>query len=344
MNKLQKIIIAGFFGLALAIGGASAQPGHQGPNGGAPAEAVAQQGPDGAMAPGMGSMHDACHTLQAKDIQPNKVCFIPAIRAFVLIDSIDCAVDLVVTEADTMRRIGRYTTDIYKGRHDVKNIIRPQSVSVNNGMIVCLATAQDSSFVAVLGMEPNEDTLPVISRVDMSHASYAFYLSPCGRNLTVVGTNQQGYDFNIYQSPEGLEHLADAESQNFHYHVPKQAERIKASDPVGVGLTVVAVVVVFTALICVACIISLFGRGVARSEKRKAAKAAAANGSSPAQAVAQTSAEGDVYAAIAAAIHLYNEELHDEEDTIITIQKAERAWTPWNAKFYNMNHYFNNRK
>ena len=51
-----------------------------------------------------------------------------------------------------------------------------------------------------------------------------------------------------------------------------------------------------------------------------------------------------MYAAIAAAVHLYHEELHDEEDGIITIQKVEREWTPWNAKFYNMNKYFNNRK
>lgn len=51
----------------------------------------------------------------------------------------------------------------------------------------------------------------------------------------------------------------------------------------------------------------------------------------------------EVYAAIAAAIHLYNQELHDEEPTVITIQKTERSWTPWNAKYLSMNHYFTNR-
>ena len=53
---------------------------------------------------------------------------------------------------------------------------------------------------------------------------------------------------------------------------------------------------------------------------------------------------GEVYAAIAAAIYAYEEDLHDEEDTVITIQKVERAWTPWNAKFYNMNRYFSTRR
>ena len=51
-----------------------------------------------------------------------------------------------------------------------------------------------------------------------------------------------------------------------------------------------------------------------------------------------------MYAAIAAAIYAYEQDLHDEEDTVITIQKVERAWTPWNAKFYNMNQYFSTRK
>jgi hypothetical protein len=61
-------------------------------------------------------------------------------------------------------------------------------------------------------------------------------------------------------------------------------------------------------------------------------------------AAAAASKEGEIYAAIATAIHLYNNELHDEEDTVITIAKVEREWTPWNAKYYNMNHYFNNKR
>ena len=48
--------------------------------------------------------------------------------------------------------------------------------------------------------------------------------------------------------------------------------------------------------------------------------------------------------ALATALHLYNDELHDEEEAVITIQKVEREWTPWNAKYYNMNQYFNNRR
>ena len=71
---------------------------------------------------------------------------------------------------------------------------------------------------------------------------------------------------------------------------------------------------------------------------------AAAAAAAVAAAASAANKEGEIYAAIATAIHLYNNELHAEEDAVITIQKVEREWTPWNAKFYNMNQYFNNRR
>ena len=109
----------------------------------------------------------------------------------------------------------------------------------------------------------------------------------------------------------------------------------------------VAVLVVFLALVCIALIIGGYGKAIMKIQDRRAQKANAAASvkaevTTAAPSASQTS--GEIYAAIATAIFLYDEELHDEEDTVITIQKVERAWTPWNAKYYNMNHYFQNRK
>ncbi|MCL2414380.1 MAG: hypothetical protein FWC94_03915 [Bacteroidales bacterium] len=49
-------------------------------------------------------------------------------------------------------------------------------------------------------------------------------------------------------------------------------------------------------------------------------------------------------AAIAAVIHLYKNELHDEEITIMTINKIARAYSPWSAKHQFLNQYFNLRR
>lgn len=42
-------------------------------------------------------------------------------------------------------------------------------------------------------------------------------------------------------------------------------------------------------------------------------------------------------AAIAMALHLYFNGVHDEEPTQITIKNVERRYSPWNSKLYGMN-------
>lgn len=42
-------------------------------------------------------------------------------------------------------------------------------------------------------------------------------------------------------------------------------------------------------------------------------------------------------AAIAMALHLYYNGVHDEEPTQVTIKKVERRYSPWNSKLYGMN-------
>lgn len=330
MNKLHK-----FFGLAAALlfsGSLCAQPAQPTP----PEESM----PTAMQACPMGG--------NSIDFQSVRTCYVPAMRAFVVIDSTDCAVDFVVREQDSLRLVGRYVTDSLYKRHDLQNILRPVSVGFRDGKIVFVAaSAKDSSYVGVLDVEAQDGVLPLLARVGLSCKSYAFSISPCGKELTVVGKNPQGYNFNIFDLSEGLDKIAADKVQSFGYKVPKQSERIQQSDPVGVGLTVVAVVVVFFCLLIIALILMGYGNVIMKVQDKRSKKAvakAASAGKGEAIPANDSHTAGDVYAAIAAAIYMYNEELHDEEDTILTIQKVERAWTPWNAKFYNMNQYFNRSK
>jgi Na+-transporting methylmalonyl-CoA/oxaloacetate decarboxylase gamma subunit len=50
----------------------------------------------------------------------------------------------------------------------------------------------------------------------------------------------------------------------------------------------------------------------------------------------QEELSGEVNAAIAAAIHLYRSELHDFEDTVLTIKKVSRTYSPWSSKIYGL--------
>lgn len=337
MNKIIKPIATMLVGLVLTVGTAFAQTGRgvNPPVGAVPTPVVDE----------LAQQPLCAEALAPMDFTSNEACYIPEKKAFVLIDSIDCAVDLLVRQADGLQCVGRFTTDTYRGRHDLVNILRPKSVSVLGDKILVLASSKkDTSYLAVVSMVPVKcndeqgfDSLKAVSVIGFSSNAYAFHVDPANNEIIAVGKNPVGYDINFVSFANGVENLTS--SSAFHYHVPKQSERIQASDPYGAGLAVVAVSVVFFALVCIMFMMGGYGKLIQRFQNRKQAsgKATVTSGTGNAP-------EGEVYAAIAAAIYAYSQDLHDVEDTVITIQKTERAWTPWNAKFYNMNRYFSVRK
>ncbi len=52
---------------------------------------------------------------------------------------------------------------------------------------------------------------------------------------------------------------------------------------------------------------------------------------------------GEVNAAIAAAIFLYLDEIHDNEDYKMTIKKASKTYSPWNSKLYGLNNMYHRK-
>jgi glutaconyl-CoA/methylmalonyl-CoA decarboxylase subunit delta len=53
----------------------------------------------------------------------------------------------------------------------------------------------------------------------------------------------------------------------------------------------------------------------------------------------QKEVNDDVYAAIAMALYLHFNEIHDEESNVITIQRISKAYSPWSSKIYNMRNF-----
>ena len=288
--------------------------------------------------------HEGCPMHQmapAVDFVSVKTCYVPQLGAFVAVDSVECCVHLVaMVDGNKLDTVGCFKTDNTHKRHDLKNILRPVSVSAMGDYILVLASAvNDTAYVAILDRGMNE-----LARRSFQSPMYAMHRE--GGVLMVAGRNPYGYDVNILPLHRmDLDAFANGEMLSHHYRVAKQSEKIKESDPIGIGLTAVAVAVVFLALVCIALLISGSGKLIMNAEEKRKNP-----GSGKKDKAIKPVSEGsstqnmEVYAAIAAAIHLYNDELHDEENTVITIQKVEREWTPWNAKYYNMNHYFNNRR
>ena len=259
---------------------------------------------------------------------------------YAAINTVDNTIDIITFKDGSLQRTQRHLVDQLVGRHDLAFVFVPKSVAVYGHQIVYVAASRDSSLLRVLtpcGEVLNEVKFP--GYVD------AFSYCACGQ-FTATGMNAAGYTLLVSKNLNGdMTKIALDENSFINYRKPKKSEEIAAADPVGLGLTVASVSVVFLVLIFLAIIFTQYGKMLMNIQKKRAVKAAAAT--TPAattQAASSVDVSGEVYAAIATAVHLYHDELHDEENTIITIQKVERSWTPWNAKYYNMNQYFNKRR
>jgi len=107
---------------------------------------------------------------------------------------------------------------------------------------------------------------------------------------------------------------------------------IMAND--GILISVVGYVVVFVALVLLAIIITYFQKflQIKQREKLKSAGHRAANTN-------DLSISGEESAAVSTALYLYFEEKHDLENTVLTIKRVQRTYSPWSSKLYGLREY-----
>lgn len=116
----------------------------------------------------------------------------------------------------------------------------------------------------------------------------------------------------------------------------EKAHNAAVNDSWGGAITIIAMVIVISALLVLSILFLCFGKiseYLLMSKKRKATKA------SPTMVTSVDHTEidsGDVIAAIAAALAEHFGEGHDMEETILTIRRMKRAYSPWNSKIYNL--------
>jgi hypothetical protein len=115
-----------------------------------------------------------------------------------------------------------------------------------------------------------------------------------------------------------------------------------------VNIMLIGYVIVFTVLAALYIVFLNVPRGLklflgARDAIKKIGKKKEAEPELVVDRVPASSKEpisGAVNAAITAAIHLYiNDNYHDDEDAILTIQKVSRRYSPWSSKIYSVTNY-----
>lgn len=94
--------------------------------------------------------------------------------------------------------------------------------------------------------------------------------------------------------------------------------------------------IVFTALVLLFCFFSVVPRLIALGKTRKRERQG-----KPPVIVDGEAISGEATAAIAMAIHLYLDEIHDKESGVLTIKRISKTYSPWSSKIYAVRNQFN---
>jgi hypothetical protein len=121
-------------------------------------------------------------------------------------------------------------------------------------------------------------------------------------------------------------------ANNYTGIIVTAGEKFVEFDPYGIGMALVAMTVVFIALVLLYLIFKntrrIYGINLRKIFKKDEKIIPVIH--------EEHDIAGEVNAAIAMALHLYQSEYHDHEETVLTIKKVTRTYSPWSSKIYGL--------
>lgn len=153
----------------------------------------------------------------------------------------------------------------------------------------------------------------------------------CSYALNVDGVRESGWSIKglngSYVTPSTNNKTLDSN---------EKIDGFKLQDPHGIGMALMAMLVVFSGLLCLFISFKIVG-GIGLSiVKRNAMRHHGIEDKKEAREKNIGNESGEVFAAIAMALHEYQDNVHDIEETILTISKVKRNYSPWSSKIYTL--------
>ena len=144
-----------------------------------------------------------------------------------------------------------------------------------------------------------------------------------------------GMDQAAWEIRDGGEKYITPGSNNIIVDTNTKVESFRTLDANGIYLTLMAMAIVFSALLVLSlCFyaISKIGSAVSKINKMRSQ---GVEPKSVARADAPANDSGEEIAAIVMALHEHLN-AHDQENTILTINKVKKAYSPWSSKIYGL--------
>lgn len=153
----------------------------------------------------------------------------------------------------------------------------------------------------------------------------------CSYGLKVDGVKESGW---AIMGMEGR--YVTPSTNNKTLDSNEKIDGFKMKDSLGVGMAIMAMLVVFCGLLLLFVSFKIIG-GIGLSiVKKNAMRFHGIEDKQEAKEKAIGTESGEVFAAIAMALHEYQDNVHDIEDTILTINKVKRNYSPWSSKIYTL--------
>lgn len=137
----------------------------------------------------------------------------------------------------------------------------------------------------------------------------------------------KGYGDHSYVTPS---------TNNMTIDKNMKIENFRTQDGIGIGMAIIAMSVVFMGLLLLFLSFKLVGYIATTLSKRNAMKAAGITDMKEAEKQNIGSNSADEIAAIAMAMHEFQNDAHDIEDMILTINRVKRTYSPWSSKIYTL--------
>ena len=113
-------------------------------------------------------------------------------------------------------------------------------------------------------------------------------------------------------------------------------EKFQQHDSIGIGMAITAMSVVFSGLILLYISFRLIGKLAISLRRKNAMEAKDITCEVEAKEKKLGEAPGEVIAAISLAMHEMQNDVHDVEDTVLTITRVKRSYSPWSSKIYTL--------
>ena len=113
-------------------------------------------------------------------------------------------------------------------------------------------------------------------------------------------------------------------------------EKFQLHDSVGIGMAITAMGVVFFGLLLLYICFRFIGKAAVSVFRKNAMKSKDITCKEEAKEKKMGEAPGEVFAAIALAMHEMQSDVHDVEDTVLTITRVKRSYSPWSSKIYTL--------